>query len=199
MPIQTRLEMLTTGIRSQLGIKVFGNDLSKLEEASVAIEQALADLRGTRSVFAERATGGFFLDVKVNRQEASRFGLSVQDVNEVVMTAIGGMNVSETVEGRERYPIQVRYAREFRDHPEALKRVLVATPTGVQVPLPQVANVEFVTGPPMIRSEDGQLVNSDGKHVARAASRSANLPDRCEPGTCYSITPSCFMNESMSK
>ena len=115
MPIQTRLEMLTTGIRSQLGIKVFGNDLSKLEEASVAIEQALADLRGTRSVFAERATGGFFLDVKVNRQEASRFGLSVQDVNEVVMTAIGGMNVSETVEGRERYPIQVRYAREFRE------------------------------------------------------------------------------------
>jgi len=140
-----------------------------------------------------------FLDVKVNRQEASRFGLSVQDVNEVVMTAIGGMNVSETVEGRERYPIQVRYAREFRDHPEALKRVLVATPTGIQVPLPQVANVEFVTGPPMIRSEDGQLVNSDGKHVARAASRSANLSDRCEPGTCYSITPSCFMNESMSK
>ncbi len=159
MPIQTRVEMLTTGIRSQLGIKVFGDDLSALEEASVAIEQVLPEVRGTRSAFAERATGGFFLDVKVNRQEAARYGLSVQDVNEVVMTAIGGMNVSETVEGRERYPIQVRYAREFRDHPDALKRILVATPTGAQVPLPQVAEIEFVTGPPMIRSEDGQLVN----------------------------------------
>ena len=99
MPIQTRVEMLTTGIRSQLGIKVFGDDLSALEEASVAIEQVLPEVRGTRSAFAERATGGFFLDVKVNRQEAARYGLSVQDVNEVVMTAIGGMNVSETVEG----------------------------------------------------------------------------------------------------
>ena len=159
MPIQTRVEMLTTGIRSQLGIKVFGDDLSELEEASVAIEQALPEVRGTRSAFAERATGGFFLDVKVNRREASRLGLSVQDVNEVVMTAIGGMNVSETLEGRERYPIQVRYAREFRDHPDALKRVLVATPTGAQVPLSQVADIVFETGPPMIRSENGQLVN----------------------------------------
>ncbi len=159
MPIQTRVEMLTTGIRSQLGIQVFGDDLSELEEASVALEQALQEVPGTRSAFAERATGGFFLDVKVNRQEAARYGLSVQDVNEVVMTAIGGMNVSETIEGRERYPIQVRYAREFRDHPDALKRVLVAAPTGAQVPLPQVADIEFATGPPMIRSEDGQLVN----------------------------------------
>ena len=159
MPIQTRVEMLTTGIRSQLGIKVFGDDLRQLEEASISIEQALSEVPGTRSAFAERATGGFFLDVNVNRQEAARYGLSVQAVNEVVMTAIGGMNVSETVEGRERYPIQVRYAREFRDHPDALKRVLVATPTGVQVPLSQVAQVEFATGPPMIRSEDGQLVN----------------------------------------
>ena len=159
MPIQTRVEMLTTGIRSQLGIKVFGDDLSELEKTSVAIEQALSEVPGTRSAFAERATGGFFLDVNVKRREAARFGLSVQDVNEVVMTAIGGMNVSETVEGRERYPIQVRYAREFRDHPDALERVLVATPTGAQVPLSQVADVEFVTGPPMMRSEDGQLVN----------------------------------------
>ncbi len=159
MPIQTRVEMLTTGIRSQLGIKVFGDDLSELEEASIAIEQALPEVSRTRSAFAERATGGFFLDVKVNRQAASRYGLSVHDVNEVVMTAIGGRNVSETVEGRERYPIQVRYAREFRDHPDALKRVLVATPSGVQVPLPQVAEIGFATGPPMIRSENGQLVN----------------------------------------
>ena len=159
MPIQTRVEMLTTGIRSQLGIKVFGDDSSELEKASIAIEQALPEVPGTRNAFAERATGGFFLDVAVNRREAARYGLSVQNVNEVVMTAIGGKNVSETVEGRERYPIQVRYAREFRDHPEALKRVLVATPTGAQVPLSQVAEIAFATGPPMIRSEDGQLVN----------------------------------------
>ena len=159
MPIQTRVEMLTTGIRSQLGIKVFGDDLSELEEASVAIEQVLAEVPGTRSAFAERATGGFFLDVKVNRRKAARYGLSVQNVNEVVMTAIGGVNVSETVEGRERYPIQVRYAREFRDHPDALKKVIVATPTGAQVPLAQVAEIGFATGPPMLRSENGQLVN----------------------------------------
>ena len=159
MPIQTRVEMLTTGTRSQLGIKVFGDDLSELEEASVAIEQVLAEVPGTRSAFAERATGGFFLDVKVNRRKAARYGLSVQNVNEVVMTAIGGVNVSETVEGRERYPIQVRYAREFRDHPDALKKVLVATPTGAQVPLAQVAEIGFATGPPMLRSENGQLVN----------------------------------------
>ena len=159
MPIQTRTEMLTTGVRSQLGIKVYGNDLTEIEEASIAIEQVLPEIAGTRSAFAERVTGGFFLDVTVDRQRAARYGLSVQDVNEVVTTAIGGMNVSETIEGRERYPIQVRYAREFRDHPEALERVLVATPAGAQVPLRQVADLQFVTGPDMIRSESGQLVN----------------------------------------
>jgi Cu(I)/Ag(I) efflux system membrane protein CusA/SilA len=158
MPIQTRIEMLSTGIRSQLGIKVFGDDLSEIEKTAVAIEKAVAEVPGTRSAFAERSTGGFFLDVTVNRREAARLGLRVQDVNDVVLTAIGGMNVSETVEGRERYPINVRYAREFRDHPEALQRVLVATPAGAQVPLNQVAEFKFVTGPPMIRSEDGKLV-----------------------------------------
>jgi Cu(I)/Ag(I) efflux system membrane protein CusA/SilA len=159
MPIQTRTEMLTTGVRSQLGVKVYGNDLSEIEEASIAIEQVLPEIAGTRSAFAERVTGGFFLDVTVNRERAARYGLSVQEVNEVVTTAIGGMSISETIEGRERYPIQVRYAREFRDHPEALERVLVSTPSGAQVPLRQVADIEFATGPDMIRSESGQLVN----------------------------------------
>jgi Cu(I)/Ag(I) efflux system membrane protein CusA/SilA len=159
MPIQTRTEMLTTGVRSQLGIKVYGNDLAEIEQASIAIEQVLPQVAGTRSAFAERVTGGFFLDVNVDRERAARYGLSVQEVNEVVTTAIGGMSVSETIEGRERYPIQVRYAREFRDHPEALERVLVATPAGAQVPLRQVADLQFATGPDMIRSEGGQLVN----------------------------------------
>lgn len=158
MPIQTRTEMLSTGIRSQLGIKVFGDDLATIERAAVAIERAVADVPGTRSAFAERSTGGFFADFTVDRREASRYGLSVADVNDIVMTAIGGMNVSETVEGRERYPINVRYAREFRDNPEALRRVIVPTPTGAQIPLGQVARLDFTTGPPMIRSEGGKLV-----------------------------------------
>ncbi len=158
MPIQTRIEMLSTGIRSQLGIKVFGDDLEQIEATAVAIERAVAEIPGTRSAFAERSTGGFFADFEVDRRAAARHGLSVADVNEIVMTAIGGMNVSETVEGRERYPINVRYARELRDSPKALRRVLVPTPSGAQIPLSQVASLEFTTGPPMVRSEDGKLV-----------------------------------------
>jgi Cu(I)/Ag(I) efflux system membrane protein CusA/SilA len=158
MPIQTRTEMLSTGIRSQLGIKVFGDNLREIEDTAVEIERAIAKVPGTRSAFAERSTGGFFADFTVNRREAARYGLRVGDVNEIIMTAIGGMNISQTIEGRERYPITVRYAREFRDHPEALKRILIPTPTGAQIPLAQVADLEFVMGPPMIRSEDGKLV-----------------------------------------
>jgi Cu(I)/Ag(I) efflux system membrane protein CusA/SilA len=158
MPIQTRTEMLSTGIRSQLGIKVFGDNLREIEDTAVEIERAIAKVPGTRSAFAERSTGGFFADFTVNRREAARYGLRVGDVNEIITTAIGGMNISQTIEGRERYPIAVRYAREFRDHPEALKRVLIPTPTGAQIPLAQVADLEFVMGPPMIRSEDGKLV-----------------------------------------
>jgi Cu(I)/Ag(I) efflux system membrane protein CusA/SilA len=158
MPIQTRIEMLSTGIRSQLGIRVFGDDLVDIEHAAIEIEQAVSQIPGTRSAFAERSTGGFFADIEVDRREASRYGLLVRDVNDVVMSAIGGMNVSQTIEGRERYPINVRYARDYRETPEALRRVLVATPTGAQVPLGQLAELSFSTGPPMIRSEDGKLV-----------------------------------------
>jgi len=158
MPIQTRTEMLSTGIRSPLGIKVFGDDLEEIESAAVAIERAVADVPGTRSAFAERSTGGFFADFEVDRREAARHGLSVADVNEIVRTAIGGMNVAETVEGRERYPINVRYAREFRDTPDALRKVLISTPRGAEIPLSQVARLDFTTGPPMVRSEDGKLV-----------------------------------------
>ena len=158
MPIQTRTEMLATGIRSPLGIQVFGDDLNTIEAAAVAIERAVAQVPGTRSAFADRSTGGFYVDVEVKREEASRLGLRVKDVNEVVLGAIGGMEVTQTVEGRERYPVSVRYARELRDTPEALGQVLVPTPGGAQVPLSQVAEVRFVSGPPMIRSEDGKLV-----------------------------------------
>jgi Cu(I)/Ag(I) efflux system membrane protein CusA/SilA len=158
MPIQTRTEMLSTGIRSPLGIQVYGNDLDTIEKAAVAIEKAIAQVPGTRSAFADRSTGGFYVDFEVKREEAARLGLGVKDVNEVVMGAIGGTNISQTVEGRERYPINVRYAREYRDDPAELGKVLVATPGGAQVPLSQVADIRFVQGPPMLRSEGGKLL-----------------------------------------
>ena len=158
MPIQTRTEMLSTGIRSKLGIKVFGDQLNEIEAAATAIETAVADLKGTRSAFAERLTGGFFIDFEVKREAAARHGLLVDDVNEIVMSAIGGVNVSTTVEGRERYPISVRYAREFRDDPEKLKRILVHPPSGGPIPLEQIANISFSTGSPMVRSEGGKIV-----------------------------------------
>src|SRR5919197_532466 len=158
MPIQTRTEMLATGIRSPLGIQVFADDLDTIEQAALEIERVVATVPGTRSAFAERSTGGFYVDVKVKRPEAARYGLRVKDINEVVMTAIGGENIAETVEGRERYPIAVRYAREYREDPEQLKDVLVTTPSGTQIPVSQVADIQFVHGPPMIRSEDGKLV-----------------------------------------
>jgi Cu(I)/Ag(I) efflux system membrane protein CusA/SilA len=158
MPIQTRTEMLSTGVRSPLGIAVYGDTLEQIEHAAVAIENAVAKVPGTRSAFADRSTGGFYIDLVVKRVEAARLGLTVGDVNDVIETAIGGKNVSETVEGRERYAINVRYARELRDDPALLDKVLVATPNGAQVPLSQVVDVRWLTGPSMIRSEGGKLV-----------------------------------------
>ncbi len=179
MPIQTRTEMLTTGFRTVLGVKVFGPDLKQIENVAVEIEKALSDLPNTRSAFAERTTGGYFLDFEVNREAAARYGLRVGDINDAIETAIGGKTVSTTVEGRERYPISVRYARDFRDDLDSLKRVLVAapmtqvtdaraqaSPTGApsstevapQIPLSLLANVSYKTGPPSIRNENGQLV-----------------------------------------
>ncbi|MBI1369755.1 MAG: CusA/CzcA family heavy metal efflux RND transporter [Planctomycetes bacterium] len=162
MPIQTRTEMLATGIRSALGIKVFGSSLEEIEATAVQVEKALQDdprvKPYTRSVFAERVTGGYFLDFNVKREEAARYGMTVGDVEDLVQTAIGGMNIDQTIEGRERYPIQVRYARQFRDKLDMIKKVLVPTPTGTQVPISHVADIDIKTGAPMIRSEDGRLV-----------------------------------------
>jgi Cu(I)/Ag(I) efflux system membrane protein CusA/SilA len=159
MPIQTRTEMLATGVKSPLGIEVYGDDLETIERAAIAVERAISRVPGTRSAFAERSTGGFYVDVEVDREAAARHGLSVADVNRVVAQSIGGENVSETVEGRERYPIDVRYAREFRDDPELLGRTLVGSGGGgALIPLSQVATIRGVLGPPMIRSEGGKLV-----------------------------------------
>ncbi|HWY76279.1 MAG TPA: CusA/CzcA family heavy metal efflux RND transporter, partial [Verrucomicrobiae bacterium] len=175
MPIQTRTEMLTTGFRSVLGIKVFGPDLGKIQDIGVEIEKALSDFPDTRSAFAERTTGGYFLDFTVNRKAASRYGLTVGDVNDIIESAIGGKTISTTVEGRERYPISVRYARDFREDLDALKRVLVAVPGSqqesgagaadpgarsqiAQIPISMLADITYKTGPPSIRNENGQLV-----------------------------------------
>lgn len=180
MPIQTRTEMLTTGFRSVLGVKVFGPDLQQIQNVSVEIEKALSDFPDTRSVFAERTTGGYFLDFKVNREAAARYGLRVGDVNDIIESAIGGKNISMTVEKRERYPINVRYARDFRQDLDALKRVLVPTPTGAQVPISLLADIGYKTGPPSIRNENGQLVgfvfvdvttDDIGGYVEKAAAR----------------------------
>ncbi|HZS18709.1 MAG TPA: CusA/CzcA family heavy metal efflux RND transporter [Candidatus Udaeobacter sp.] len=158
MPIQTRTEMLTTGFRSVLGVKVFGPDLGEIQKLAVQIERALAELPDTRSAFAERTVGGYFLDFTVNREAAARYGLKVGDVNDIIESAIGGKNITTTVEGRERYPVNTRYARDFREDLDALKRVLVPTPTGAQVPISMLADIHYKTGPPSIRSENGKLV-----------------------------------------
>jgi copper/silver efflux system protein len=157
MPIKARTDMLTTGIRTPVGIKIFGPDLKQIEEIGKHLEMSLRDVPGTRSVYAERVSGGYFLDFEINRDEIARYGLTVRDVGQIIETAIGGENIDTTIEGRERYPINVRYLRELRDDPEKLRRVLVLTPSGVQVPIAQLATLRFVQGPPMIRDEDGML------------------------------------------
>lgn len=157
MPIQTRTEMLATGVRSAVGIKIFGSDLMEIDRIGKEIEGLLTGLPGTRSAFSERVTGGYFLDFIVNRQAASRHNLSVMEVEEMIEAAIGGTNVTTTVEGRERYTVNVRYAREFRDDIGILKRVLVPTPAGAHVPLEQLAEIRVAMGPPMIKDENGSL------------------------------------------
>ncbi len=157
MPIKARIDMLTTGIRTPVGIKIFGADLAKIQEIGRKIESVLPGLPGTRSVYFERVTGGYYVDFTVRREEAMRYGLTVGDVEDVIETAIGGMNVTTTVEGRERYPVNVRYFRGLRDDLERLKRVYVATPTGAQVPIVQVADIKIVTGAPSIKDEEGML------------------------------------------
>jgi Cu(I)/Ag(I) efflux system membrane protein CusA/SilA len=157
MPIQTRTEMLATGIRSVLGIKVFGADLGEIGRVSKEIEQALAVVPGTRSAFAERTTGGHYLNFTVRREAIARYGLTVGDVQDIIESAIGGTSVSQTVEGRERYSINVRYVRDERSDLQSLQRVLVSAPEGAQIPLAQLADVSISTAPPSIHDENGQI------------------------------------------
>ena len=156
MPIKTRIDMLSTGIKTPIGIKVSGPDLNVLEKVAGEIEQALSQLPDTLSAFADKAAGGYYLDFDIDRERAARYGLLVGDIQDIIQSAIGGMNVSQTVEGLERYPINVRYPRELRDNLESLKRVLIPTPTGAQIPLTEVAKLELRRGPPVIKSENSR-------------------------------------------
>ena len=156
MPIRSRIDMLSTGIRTPVGIKIAGPDLAVLERLGIEVEAVVRDVPGTASVYADRVMGGNYLDFAIDRSAIARHGLSVRDVQEVIQTAIGGMNVTTTVEGLERYPVNLRYSRELRDDLPGLRSVLVATPEGHQVPLGRLVSMEYVVGPPSIKSENAK-------------------------------------------
>jgi copper/silver efflux system protein len=152
-PIKIRIDMLSTGIRTPVGLKFLGPDLKELNRLATEAEAILKEVPGTASAFAERVTGGYYLDFDIDRKEAARYGLTVGDVQEVIATALGGMKVTETVEGLARYPVNVRYFQDYRKNISALKRILIPTPTGAQIPMEQVADIKIHQGPPMIKSE----------------------------------------------
>jgi len=156
MPIKTRIDMLATGIKTPVGIKIMGDNLDSLSAIGERIESVVRQLRGTLSVYAERVVGGNYVDFEINRDEIARYGLTISDVQDVFMSAVGGMNVTSTIEGLERYPVNIRYSREYRDNIEALKRVLVPTKSGAQVPLYQLADISIHKGPAGIKSENAR-------------------------------------------
>jgi Cu(I)/Ag(I) efflux system membrane protein CusA/SilA len=156
-PIRNRIDMLATGIKSPLGIKVSGNDLGQIEQVAGEIERAVKDVRGVSTALAERVQGGRYIDISIDRNAASRYGMSIADVQSVVSSAIGGENIGETIEGRRRFPINVRYPREMRDSVDKLKVLPIVTERGAQIPLSAVATVSLADGPPMLRSENARL------------------------------------------
>jgi Cu(I)/Ag(I) efflux system membrane protein CusA/SilA len=156
MPIKTRIDMLSTGIKTPVGIKVSGPDLNVLQSLSLQIEQEMKTLPETLSAYGDRAVGGYFLDFDINREAAARYGLTTGDVQDVIQSAVGGMNITETIEGLERYPVNLRYPRDLRDNLEALRRVLIPTPTGSQIPLTLVADIKFTRGADVIKTEDAR-------------------------------------------
>jgi Cu(I)/Ag(I) efflux system membrane protein CusA/SilA len=157
MPIKTRIDMLATGVKTPVGIKIAGSDLEELGRIGERIETIVSGLPGTRSAISDRVTGGNYLDFDINRREIARHGLSVNDVQDTIESAIGGMNVSWSIEGRERYPINVRYPKELRDNLANLRRVIVSSPNGAQIPLEQLADIEFRKGPASIKTENARL------------------------------------------
>jgi copper/silver efflux system protein len=187
-PIRNRIDMLSTGIRTQVGIKIFGSDLATIERLSGQIEQVVSRVPGAVDLYAERITGAPYLEIETDRAAAARYGINVGDVQDVIETAVGGKSLTTAIDGRQRLPISVRYASDFRDTPEALRNVLVTASTGAQIPLTQVASVRVVMGPSMISSENGLLrgsvlLNVRGRDVGsfveqaqRAVAREVKLP-----------------------
>ena len=194
MPIKTRIDMLSTGIKTPVGVKISGPDLTTLQRISKDVEQAMKTMPETLSAFGDRSVGGYFLDLDIRREVVARYGLNVGDVQDVIMSAIGGMQVTETVEGLERYPVNLRYPRELRDDPERLRRVLIPTPSGAQIPLGQLADIRLTRGAPLIKSENARpnawvyvdLKTSDiGGFVEEARKV---LADRVDVPSGYTIT-----------
>ncbi|OGP28696.1 MAG: cation transporter [Deltaproteobacteria bacterium GWB2_65_81] len=157
MPIKARIDMLTTGVRTPIGIKVYGSDFAEIQRIGEHLEHVMKDIPGTRSVFAERVTGGYFVDIEPKRDQLARYGLTIEKLQDVIMSAIGGENITTTIEGRERYAVNLRYPRELREDLDRLGRVLVPTGMGAQVPIAQLADVKMLQGPAMIRDENGFL------------------------------------------
>ena len=193
MPVQNRLDMELTGIKTPLGLKVQGSSVAGIEQIAAQIQAVLAAMPEARSLFAEKVSQGFYVNVEVDRQEAARYGLTIADVQTAVSSGIGGENVAENIEGRERYPINVRYLRDFRDSPETMRNVLIGTPTGAQIPLGQVAHISFSRGPAMIRDEDGKLTgyvyvdlrNANYGGFVTAANRQLQSRLKLPPGYTY--------------
>ena len=158
MPIKARTDMLSTGIRTPVGIKIFGPSLDVINDIGSKIEGALVSVPGTRNVFSERVTGGYYVDFTIKRDQIARYNLTIEDVQMVIESAIGGTNITTTIEGRERFPVNVRYQRSYRSDVNALKRTLIATPSGAQIPIEQVADITLTTGPTVIRTEQAQLL-----------------------------------------
>jgi Cu(I)/Ag(I) efflux system membrane protein CusA/SilA len=187
-PIRNRIDMLATGIKSPLGIKVAGDDLAAIESAATSIERAVKAVPGVSSAFAERVRGGRYIEIGIDRNAAARYGLNVADVQSVVSAAIGGENIGETIEGRQRFPINVRYAREVRDSVDKIRNLPIVTERGAQIPLSSVASVAIADGPPMLKSENARLngwiyVDIRGRDLGsvvadaqRAVAREVKLP-----------------------
>ena len=183
MPIKTRIDMLSTGIKTPVGIKVSGPDLNVLQTVAQDIEQIMKTMPETTSAFGDRAVGGYYLDFDIDRERAARYGLTVGAVQDVLQSAIGGMNITETVEGLERYPVNLRYPRELRGDLEALKRVLIPTPTGAQIPLTMVADIHYKRGPPVIKSENARpnawvYVDIKGSDIGGFVAKAKKLLDQ---------------------
>src|SRR5246500_5229694 len=193
MPIENRLDMELTGIKTPLGMKIQGPTLEGIQQTGAQIQQVLSSLPDMRSIFAERVSQGFYINIEVNRAEAARYGLTVADVQQAVSSGIGGEMVTENIEGRERYPVNVRYNRDFRDNVEDLRRVLIATAPGAQIPIEQVARISFSRGPAMIRDEDGALTgyvyidlnSKDYGRFVKAANDLFRTKLRLQPGDTY--------------